>query len=481
MQATAIRKIVRSTGWLSIALGLGQVVNFLCVLLAAKFLAPSEYGAYSTGMIIVAFTAILGRFGILEAVVQFGARDVIETTTATVVSFLFALASWVVTGLAGLLLAYIWDAPALVGLAFALGFSSFCFGLQSLPEALLRKDLDFRRIALVRLVATLTGGLTLATWIFVAPSVWALVAQRLVTETMSTILLWLLTRPRLGVRWSGDYARNILHFSRSIGAANVVDVLGSQLDQIIVRGFWGEHGLGLYAMAKRLLANIQQFLFLPFRQVAVAALAKLDGDLVRMRQAYLQGTRTMAAVGVFAAWTLFLGIDPVVQQLFSFEWLECIIILKILSWALIYDAIAVMYPAVLQAARKPQWIVLERIALVIVGCVAISFIALAGYPVQNAAYSVLLQSYLTLPLIVFFIWRVLGTAAWHALKDLAICLLLASTVFLLSQHLLDMRYVGRDTLVYLLKLSVPASISITIMACYLRFAPRMTAGEPARI
>lgn len=478
MPSTAIRKVISSTGWLSMALGLGQVVNFLCVILAAKYLAPAEYGAYSTGMIIVSFTAILARFGILEALVQFGAKDATENSTAAWISLAFSMASWVVTGVAGLVLSIVWHAPSLPATAMALGISSLSYGLQSLPEALLRKELEFRRIALTRLAANLVGGAALVAWVLVAPSVWALVAQRVVTETTCALLLWISTRPPLRLRWSADYAGRVLHFSRSIGAANVVDVLGSQLDQIIVRAFWGDHGLGLYAMAKRLLSNVQQFLFLPFRQVAIAALAGLGGDTGKMRQAYLRGTRMTVAAGVLVAWMIFLGIDPVIQLLFSSQWLDCVVILKILCWVLIYDAIAVMYPAVLQAAGKPQWIVRERLALVTLGSIAMTFVALAGRPVQDAAYTVLLQSYLTLPLVFFFLRRVLGPAVWHGLLEAVVCVMLVSVTFLVLQRALSIQYLGTGTLGYMLKLSVPSFISITILACYLGFVPRNAGRKP---
>jgi PST family polysaccharide transporter len=452
------------------ALGIGQAVNFFCIVLAAKYLAPIEYGAYSTGMIIIAFTAILSRFGVLEAIVQIGADTVDKTSTAAFISLGFSLASWLATGLAGYLLSIVWGTPSLALLAIALGVSSLSYGLQSLPEALLRKDLEFRKIALIRLGANLAGGMVLTAWIWLAPSMWALVAQRVVTEVTTTLLLWLATCPRIRLAWSRDYAGDVLRFSRGIGSANIVDVLGTQLDQIIVRIFWGEHGLGLYAMAKRLLANAQQFLFMPFRQVAVAALAGFEGNVDRMRQGYLRGTRLVMAAGVLAAWTAFFGTDPLIQLLFSSQWLECIIILKVLCWSLIYDSIVIMYPAVLQASRKPHWIAWERLALVVVGSVALCFIALSGYPIQSAAYSVLIQSFGTLPLVIWFMWRVLGGyTSWLWMKNLLVYLALVSITFLVLRKVLALEYFGTETFIYFLKLAVPVFISITILSCHLRF------------
>jgi hypothetical protein len=129
-----------------------------------------------------------------------------------------------------------------------------------------------------------------------------------------------------------------------------------------------------------------------------------------------------------------------------------------------------MYPAVLQASRKPHWIAWERLALVVVGSVALCFIALSGYPIQSAAYSVLIQSFGTLPLVIWFMWRVLGGyTSWLWMKNLLVYLALVSITFLVLRKVLALEYFGTETFIYFLKLAVPVFISITILSCHLRF------------
>lgn len=473
MQNSLTTKIISSTGWLSIALGLTQLINFGCVILAARYLVPAEYGAYSTGMIIVAFTSIVARFGILEALVQNQPADDRQASTAAALSFLFSLAGWLLTGIAGLVLSFVWQSEGLTAISLILGVSTFSYGIQSLPESVLRRDLQFRKIAIIRLCGAVVGAIVLVVSIFYSPSVWSLVFQRVAVEAAVVVMLWIAVKPVVRFKWSNTYARDVLTFGRGIGAANVIDVFGNQFDQIIVRIFWGEQGLGLYAMAKRLLANIQQFIFMPFRQVAIAVLAGFEGNVDRIASVYRRGTRTMVSVGVLGAWVLFYGIDPLIQLLFSSQWMDCIAILKIFGWVLVYDAFVVMYPAVMQAANKPHWIAWERFALALVGTIALLYLAWSGAELREAAYAVLIQSYATLPLVIYFVWRILGPRSLGAIADLVICMTIALAVYGLYSSLVGLSYFGKDLILYIFKLAVPTAITALLLVLYLR----MTGGS----
>ena len=124
-------------------------------------------------------------------------------------------------------------------------------GLHMVQEAVLQRELRFKRLAIRSNVAAVLGGVTGLVLALNGAGVWALVAQQLVIEFSSVVLIWALSdwRPRL--RFSMRHARELLPFSSGVFLSNLGGFLGQRADALLMGIFFGPVAVGIYRLADR--------------------------------------------------------------------------------------------------------------------------------------------------------------------------------------------------------------------------------------
>lgn len=440
-----VKKILFNASWLSIALGLGQVINFASIIFAAKFLGPDQYGVYATGLIVVAFASIIARFGIMDALVQ---RNIDSETasTAYMISIMLSLIALIITSSASILFYFLGNAYQAT-ITFGLSFSAVFLGLQTVYEAILRRSMNFRKLSLIRLAATIGGSLTLVLFIYIEPTSWALVAQRVGVELVALCLLILTSSLKIKYAISKNKAKELFSFGKGVGLANFADVTANQVDQILVRIIWGEVALGLYAMAKRLIGNVQQLMFLPFRQVSIAGMANISKDVDKITAIYIKWTRVIVFISILVVWLIYLSADSLIAILFSETWDGAVELVQVLCWIIIYDSFIIMYPAILHSFKKVNWLFQERLTRLFVGIFSLLMFANTEIGVIGATYSVIIQSLVTLPLVMFYVSKILGTNSLRSIIDFIILSLLSYVDYIIL-HFAGIRYSSSDSVFY---------------------------------
>ena len=128
---------------------------------------------------------------------------------------------------------------------------------------------------------------------------WSLVVQRGVTELVGTLMAWQAYPwwPELKVLDPGA-ARQPLSDSVTMTYAQVLYVALVRVQDVIIGRFIGTAAVGQYRTAWRTVELISQGVIMPFTQVALPTLGRLQDDLPAFRKAYLRITAVCSAVAV---------------------------------------------------------------------------------------------------------------------------------------------------------------------------------------
>src|SRR5437016_2232474 len=162
--------------WMSLATGANVVSLLLVLVVLARLLTPAEFGLAAVALMVIGFSTVFSEFGIGPAVVQRPHLRTAHLCSGFTLSVLFGV----------MIGALIWvTAPAVAGffrleeLTHILRILAVIFpvqGLAVIADALLQRELRFRCLAVLEVVAVVLGygvlGVTLATLGFGA---WALV------------------------------------------------------------------------------------------------------------------------------------------------------------------------------------------------------------------------------------------------------------------------------------------------------------------
>jgi PST family polysaccharide transporter len=146
------------------------------------------------------------------------------------------------------------------------------------PEALLRRQLQFRAIAVRTLVGGVVGGAAGVGLALAGAGVWALVVQQLVIGVVGLAVLWIVCpwRPSRPVRWGA--IRDLLPFVGHATNGGFATLLCSRADQFVAGVLFGPVAVGIYRLAIRLPEMVVDVAARSLQQVALPALSRLQTD-----------------------------------------------------------------------------------------------------------------------------------------------------------------------------------------------------------
>jgi teichuronic acid exporter len=329
----------------------GNVVIAALTFVTAALLGPREFGVVTMGMVWVALALVLLQHGPTLAVIQR------EDLTDTHVNAAFWFTIIAATGYAVVFAATapLWAAlnhlPELTAVCLALSPAILIQAINVIPDAVLRRRLEMRGIAIRVLLANLGGGLAAIVCAVAGFGVWALVAQQLVWPTLYAIMLWRITgwRPRRGpiLKPMRDIRRMTLETYG--GAAG--SYVSTRVDVVLMGVFFGPVMIGLYRFATRLSEMVNELTSGGLRLVSLAHLSRHSQDpraLAHEIGRLMRGTALLSfpALGIVA------GIPDAIVLFIGDQWAFAAQPLRVMCVTAALVTVATILAVVLQATHR---------------------------------------------------------------------------------------------------------------------------------
>jgi PST family polysaccharide transporter len=345
---------VRSAiGW-SYLLTAGRVGSSVVVtFLLAKLLGPSEFGLVAMATVYIAIAQTIIQQGLVSAIVQ---RDKLTPEHLDAAFGVLVLAGLGI-GLATAILAPAWafingSPDGLTEVCVALSPLVLLQGLAVVPEAVLRRQLQFRSVAIRTLLAAAISGIVGIGLALAGAGIWALVAQQLVTSVVSLIVLWKVCpwrpsrRPRLGA------IRDLWAFSAHSANAGLGLMLSLKADIIFTGIFFGPAATGIYRLASRLPDMLVDVTVRSLQQVALPSLSRLQED----RRAFIDHLTQLQHLGAIAGLPVLGVLAATANPLVGFlgpQWAGTEVPLRLLCLFGAINVYGVLLGPALQALGQP--------------------------------------------------------------------------------------------------------------------------------
>lgn len=290
------RRSVR--GLLRILAGAGTqaILRLALVAITARFVAPSENGAFQLAISIVLLAMAVGDPGLSEAMVRKRAQSRTGASTffwvhvalAALLGALLALASGPVTKLLG--------APGAQGLVTALAILPLLAALAIAPFVELRRQLRFTEIALIETGACALGCTACVIAATQGGGAWALAAFQFVWFLARLIASFTLAPTFPAFVFKSRALRRATWFSAHVWAARLTSTLSTQLDKIILGGMLGTAALGLYSQGTLFVSVPVQLITAATATALVPSFARLRNTSARIKDEFLQTSHLIAAL-----------------------------------------------------------------------------------------------------------------------------------------------------------------------------------------
>jgi PST family polysaccharide transporter len=299
---TGTRVDARTAGssflWSAVSFGASKLLVFLVTLAMARLLVPEDFGVVSVGLAIVAFLEVALDLGVGSALVYEQETGITRRVqTAFTVNLAIAAACTLVAVAAAPLVAEAFHVDD-VNLLRVLFLYFLLRGLVQVPDAVLRRDLAFRRRAMVEVSrATVRGGVSIPLAV-AGFGPWALVIGILASEVAGVVLTWISVRFFPVFLLERQVARTLLGFGSAVLALKILGAVLENADYYIVGSQLGTWALGIYTLGYRVPEIVLSNVFWIFSSVAYSIYARArSSDLSTLRAAVL---RALQLITLFA-------------------------------------------------------------------------------------------------------------------------------------------------------------------------------------
>jgi PST family polysaccharide transporter len=319
-------------GIVSVAVQYGNgALQMLAAIILARLLTPADFGLVAIITVLTSFAPLLIDFGLGDA------TTLRSKITPGQVSSLFwlccgvGLAVAVAVAVCSPLIAAIYRQPALQPIALCTAITFVLWGASNQHLALLRRTMQFGRIARIQLLGTLAGVATAIVLAIAGFGYWALVARPIANALCVVVGAWLGCSWRPGSPAFDAEVRSMVRFGLHVVGFSVTYTVASAVDRIALGLFYRLDQVGYYQNATILYEYSINLPLAQVHTVGSAALGKLQSNAVALRQNYAAALSALAFFVMPAAAILSVTGEDVTALLLGEKWRAAGWLLRILA------------------------------------------------------------------------------------------------------------------------------------------------------
>jgi O-antigen/teichoic acid export membrane protein len=248
---TLEKQAIKGTLYIVGFYGISMALRMVSSVILARLFSPEIFGVMTLLTTVLVGLNLFSHLGLGDSVIQSPRGDEpVFLNTAWAIQVLRGGGLWVMTILLAWPVARFYHEPRMTALFPVLGFGCVIAGFASTSLLNLARHLGVGKSSLLELVGQVVNfGVTLI-WALFDPSLWALVAGRMVSELTRTVISFFII-PELRPRFVLDKEclRSLLHFGKWILIGTALTFLATQSDRLILGKLISIEALGVYGIA----------------------------------------------------------------------------------------------------------------------------------------------------------------------------------------------------------------------------------------
>ncbi len=393
-----------------------QSVSALFAIFLARLLSPEDYGMVAMPMVFLVLAQNFVDCGFGSALIRKSDLKEEDISTAFFFNIIVGAVCYVILFLISPLVADFFQTPQLTDLlkVAALGVVIGSFG--TVQQALLTKEIDFKRQARISLCASFLSGLVGITLALSGFGVWSLIFQALCNQAVRSLLLWVTSKWRPHSNWSHASFSYLWNYGSKMLASGILDTLYNNIYPIVIGKFFSKGDLGNYTTANQFAALPSSNITGVLQRVTFPVLSTIQNDDERLARNY----RKILRLSAFIVFPLMMGLssaaNPFVRVILGDKWEGCIILLQLACFYMMFYPIHAINLDLLQVKGRSDLFLRLEIIKKLMG-VAIMAIAI-NYGIVFMVGSGILTSILALAINTYYTGVLIKVGFVRQMKDI---------------------------------------------------------------
>ena len=410
-------KTVKGLGWSALDNAARYGMQFAVGIVLARLLSPDDYGLLGlVGIVTVICTALVNG-GFTTALIRKKDATDDDYNTVFICNLAMSVLLYGVTFLCAPLIAGFFEREELTVLVRVASIGLIIGALGMVQQTRLTKRIDFKTQTKITIAATALSGIIGIGMALTGFGVWALVAQQLMSQIISTVLLYIYNRwvPRLC--FCKESFHDLFGFGWKMMVSALLDAVWKELTQVVVGKFYSPATLGQYTRAKHYAKLFSSNLTTVVERVTYPVLSSIQDDKQRMVSAYRRIIRTSMFITAVALFSLGAVSEPLIYCMIGPKWHEAATYLPFLCITLsLYPLHAINLNMLKVQGRSDLFLGLEVIKKII--SLAPLFVG-AFVGIMPMLWVNIFVGIIAYFLNSYYSGRLLGYSSWMQLRDIA--------------------------------------------------------------
>ncbi|WP_426997060.1 lipopolysaccharide biosynthesis protein [Pseudarthrobacter sp. N5] len=323
----------RGAMWQGLAYAAGKMIVLVAIIVLARLLSPQEYGLVALALALMAYAETIADAGVAQALVYLPRTGEVARSALLISVVLGGLLA---TGavLAAPMVADLFNLPDVAPLVRVLAISLLATSLAAVPEALLRRDLRFKRLTAAPVLRAATMGTVTLILAFTGHGAWSLAIGTAAGSVSYAAACWFLLPGRAPWqiwRVRKDALLANLKYGAPAAGSTLLARMIFDIDYLIIGLLMGAQALGFYTLAFRLPEMVIINIFFVLSSVMFPIYTQMRNEPERLRGGYLKSVQIQSLYGVTAGVGLAVVAPVLVPVLFGEQWTDAVLPLVFLS------------------------------------------------------------------------------------------------------------------------------------------------------
>lgn len=420
-------KTVNGVLW-SILQNFSTQINALVVgVILARLLSPREFGLIGMLTIFIALSSTLVNSGLKDALIR--NPDCTEKDYSTAFFFNVAMSTgiYIILFFCASLIADFYSEPKLINLVRVLSLTLIINAFTLIQKAKLTKELDFKQLTKVDVIASVVAGVIAITMAFYGFGVWSLVAKTLLISFFVGILHWFWSKWVPKLIFSKQSFKEMFSFGSRLAALGIIDTIYQNVYYLIIGKYYSAGLLGHYTKAEQFKNFPSKGITGIVQKVTYPVLSNIQDNHERLKQAYRKLTKIISLVTITSLFGLSAVAENFTVLLLGEEWRFTGEFLKILCFAAMFYPLDALNSNMLKVSGQSNTILNIGIARKIMAVPVILTAIFIG--IKPMLYVMILHQFFSFWLISHYGGKTINYSTWAQIKDFTASVLVSTIMY----------------------------------------------------
>ena len=330
MSSATAHKTTRGVLWAGIDRFGIVLLQFVINLVLARLLTPGDFGCISMILIFVAVSQTLIDGGFGAALIQKIDATQRDYSTIFYWNALFSVGLYLIIYASAPSVSTFFRMPLLEDMLRVLGIVIIINSLSLVQRTILRKAINFKIIAIVDIIsysASAVIAIYLAHRDFGA---WSIVGMQLSIASISTILLWVLSKWRPSLTFSFNSLKSLFSYGGFLLIASIMQDVCTHIQGVVIGRRFSAAETGLYSQAKKMDEVASMTLPAVFCQVLFPIYSEKQNNISELRNMLSQNMKMISFIIFPLMMLLVIVAKPLFILLYGNQWIDAVPYFQIL-------------------------------------------------------------------------------------------------------------------------------------------------------